>query len=55
MTSPSNDDIHTDITVHEQLQQLQNEMDKLRRSNEVLKISGRGITLNFLFLNYFLL
>ena len=30
------------ITVHEQLEQLQMEMGRLRSNNEALKISGRG-------------
>jgi hypothetical protein len=38
-----------DITMHEQMEELQLEMDKLRTSNEALKISGRGKNRIFFF------
>jgi hypothetical protein len=44
-------------TVHEQLEQLQVEMGRLRTNNEALKTSGRGkqnLKLSFLFKNLFI-
>jgi hypothetical protein len=38
----SNNDKENEKTVHEQLEQLQLEMGRLRTNNEALKISGRG-------------
>jgi hypothetical protein len=38
----SNDDKENHTTVHEQLEQLQLEMGRLRTNNEALKTSGRG-------------
>ena len=40
--SLSNDHDNRSITVHEQLEQLQMEMGRLRTNNEALKTSGRG-------------
>jgi hypothetical protein len=38
----SNNDKENQTTVHEQLEQLQLEMGRLRTNNEALKTSGRG-------------
>lgn len=40
--SLSNDHDNRSITVHEQLEQLQMEMGRLRMNNEALKTAGRG-------------